>query len=59
MVLPVAYGFVWLVSPAAVFLTGAALAVLSLVLSRLIPDDPRPGNESLIFRPPPLISPAT
>ncbi len=59
VVLPVAYGFVWLVSPAAVFLTGAALAVLSLVLSRLIPDDPRPGNESLIFRPPPLISPAT
>ncbi len=43
--LPVILGLVWLQSPAAVFLTGTALAACSLLLSLCIPDDPAPGNE--------------
>ena len=45
VVLPAILGFVWLVSPAAVFLVGAGLAVLSLGLSFNVPSDPGPGNE--------------
>ncbi len=52
VLLPAPFGLLWLVSPAAVFLVGAALALLSLVCARLIPDDPRPGRE-WIFSPPP------
>ncbi len=44
--LPAALGLLWLVSPAAVFLTGAAIAVGSLGLARLVPHDPQPGNEA-------------
>ena len=43
--LPALYGLLWLVSPPAVFLTGAGLATISLVLARNIPHDPEPGNE--------------
>lgn len=43
--LPAAYGLLWLVSPALVFITGAVLATGSLILAMLIPTDPRPGNE--------------
>ncbi|MBT8333795.1 MAG: MFS transporter [Desulfobacterales bacterium] len=45
VVLPVAYGGLWIISPAAVFITGAALASVSLVLSRFIPLLPEAGNE--------------
>ncbi|MEH6650061.1 MAG: MFS transporter [Motiliproteus sp.] len=45
VVLPAAYGLLWIVSPAAVFLTGAAMAAVSLLLARLVPVDPLPGNE--------------
>jgi hypothetical protein len=45
VVLPVAYGGLWIISPAAVFITGAALASVSLVLSRFIPLQPEAGNE--------------
>jgi len=45
VVLPAAYGLLWVVSPAAVFLTGAAMAGASLVLARLVPHKPEPGNE--------------
>jgi predicted MFS family arabinose efflux permease len=37
VVIPVIFGLIWLQSPAAVFLAGAAMAVISLVLARLIP----------------------
>lgn len=47
VVLPAAYGILWLYSPSAVFLTGAALAFGSLLLARLIPDVPTWGNETL------------
>ena len=45
VILPALYGGLWIISPAAVFLTGAALAFLSLVLSRFIPIVPEEGNE--------------
>jgi hypothetical protein len=35
----------WLISPSAVFLAGAAMALVSLVLALNVPDDPEPGNE--------------
>ena len=45
VVLPALLGVVWLTSPAAVFLCGAAIAVASLALSWLVPDGPLAGNE--------------
>ncbi len=45
VVLPALYGLLWMVSPAAVFLTGAAMAGVSLVLARLVPYRPEPGRE--------------
>ena len=45
--IPAAFGLVWLVSPAAVFLSGTAMAVTSLVLSRLVPRNPREGCETI------------
>ena len=43
--LPVVLGLIWLTSPAAVFLAGAGMALISLLLSCLIPKNPMPGNE--------------
>jgi predicted MFS family arabinose efflux permease len=43
--IPAAFGLIWLVSPAAVFLAGAAMAFISLVLALNVPNDPEPGNE--------------
>lgn len=48
VILPAAYGFLWLISPAAVFLSGAALAMVSLVLALLVPRTPTPDNVALI-----------
>ena len=45
IVLPALYGLLWLSSPALVFLTGAAMAGISLVLARMVPRQPRPGLE--------------
>lgn len=45
VVIPVVLGLLWLVSPAAVFLCGTAMALISLSLSRFIPMQPAPGNE--------------
>ena len=47
VILPVLYGILWLSSPALVFLTGAVLAFVSLLLARLVPTDPMQGNEVL------------
>ncbi|MGE0253154.1 MAG: MFS transporter [Alphaproteobacteria bacterium] len=44
--LPALYGMLWLWSPQAVFVSGAVLAGVSLAMSRLVPADPRPGNET-------------
>ncbi len=48
VVIPVAFGFLWLVSPPAVFLAGAAMAGLSLGLAWMIPGAPGPGNVSTL-----------
>ena len=45
VILPAILGFLWLVSPSAVFLVGSALAVLSMLLSFNVPANPCPGNE--------------
>lgn len=47
VVIPVAFGLLWLASPAAVFLAGSAMAAISLVLARFVPHDPEPGNETV------------
>ena len=49
--LPVVLGLIWLTSPAAVFLAGAAMALISLLLSCLIPKNPTPGNEFVFSMP--------
>ncbi len=43
--IPVVFGFIWLYSPAAVFLAGAAMAGASLFLASIIPGNPATGNE--------------
>lgn len=50
--IPIAFGLIWLWSVSAVFLLGAAMALVSLVLSRLIPRDPEPGYE-VVWKPQP------
>jgi hypothetical protein len=48
--LPVLLGFLWLASPAAVFLLAAGMAGVSLLLALLIPRNPAPGNETIFAR---------
>ncbi|MDB9702989.1 MFS transporter [Rhodospirillales bacterium] len=50
IVIPATFGFLWLTSPTYVFLAGAAMAAVSLVLAFLVPRNPESGNESIIFR---------
>lgn len=52
VVIPAVFGLIWLVSPAAVFLSGSAVACCSLLLARNIPRDPAPGNEALFGKTP-------
>ncbi|MCB1754817.1 MAG: MFS transporter [Gammaproteobacteria bacterium] len=47
VILPAAYGVLWIYSPSAVFLTGAGLSFCSLLLSRMIPDHPMEGAETI------------
>lgn len=47
VIIPAAFGFVWLISPAAVFIAGAAMAAVSFLLSLNVPVRPRPGDEVL------------
>jgi len=48
VVIPAAFGLLWLASPAAVFISGAAMAAVSLMLAFLVPRKPGPGNETLV-----------
>ena len=48
--LPVLLGLLWIVSPAAVFALAAIMALVSLVLSCLIPRHPEPGNETIFAK---------
>ena len=46
--IPVVFGLIWLYSPSLVFLAGAGMAVLSLLLALNMPAKPTLGNEVLI-----------
>ena len=50
VLLPALLGLVWLHSNAAVFLIGAGIAVLSLLLTQLIPNLPMQGSETRYIR---------
>jgi len=47
VILPFALGIVWIVSPPIVFIIGASIAVMSLLLSQLVPDVPDRGMETV------------
>ncbi len=49
VLIPVSFGLLWLVSPAAVFLSGAAMAGISLVLAALVPRQPGPRHETVLM----------
>ena len=49
IVIPAAFGIIWLTAPAYVFLAGAGTAVNSLILAMMVPRDPQIGNETKIF----------
>jgi hypothetical protein len=48
--LPALLGYLWLVSPAAVFSLAASMAGISLILALMIPRHPGPGNETIFAR---------
>jgi hypothetical protein len=48
--LPVSFGFLWLWSPAAVFLLAACMAAVSFALAMLIPRHPEKGFETIFAR---------
>ena len=50
VVIPVTFGLLWLVSPASVFLAGAAMAAASLLLAFNVPAKPDAGNEVRRFK---------
>lgn len=56
--LPATLGYLWIVSPEAVFLLAAGLAAAALLLALLIPRHPAPGHETILARAAPSPSPA-
>ena len=50
VVIPATFGLLWLVSPALVFYCGAGMALGSLLLSLLIPENPGRGRETVISK---------
>jgi hypothetical protein len=49
VILPFALGFLWIISPSLVFLCGTGFAVLSLILSQLVPMNPEQGFETTLI----------
>ncbi|MBQ14605.1 MAG: MFS transporter [Gammaproteobacteria bacterium] len=47
--LPAVLGLLWVVNHSAVFLVGSGIAALSLLLTQLIPDQPRPSFETRLY----------
>ncbi|MCZ6667122.1 MAG: MFS transporter [Gammaproteobacteria bacterium] len=47
VILPFVLGLLWIISPPMVFLSGTAIAVMSLVLSQMIPGSPERGMETI------------
>ena len=56
--LPFGLGMIWIVNSSAVFLLGAGMAAVSLILSTLIPSNPEPGREVIWKRGPVAAAPA-
>ena len=56
IVIPTAFGALWLISPAAVFLSGAVMAGLSLLIACNVPGRSALGNEVLVGRRPASIA---
>jgi hypothetical protein len=56
--LPAALGYLWLVSPGAVFGAAALMALVSFGLALLVPRRPAPGNETVFSRYQPAPTPA-
>lgn len=50
VVIPIVFGVIWLTSPTLVFVLGALMAVVSLLLSFNIPAIPSAGNETRVFK---------
>ncbi len=50
VLLPAMLGYLWLMSPAAVFIFAASVACISLALALMIPRHPVPGNETVFSR---------
>ncbi|WP_171173526.1 MFS transporter [Ruegeria sp. HKCCD8929] len=48
--LPALLGLLWVISPGAVFGLAAAMALISLGLSLLVPRHPEPGNETILSK---------
>ena len=48
--LPAGLGYLWIVSPGGVYWLAAAMALGSLLVSFMIPRDPRPGHETVFAR---------
>ncbi len=46
--LPALLGYLWLVSPAMVFIFAAAMAVASFLLALMVPRHPQPGRETIL-----------
>ncbi|WP_135507249.1 MFS transporter [Roseovarius aestuariivivens] len=51
--LPASLGYLWLVSPVAVFVLAAGMASVSFLLALLIPRHPVPGHETILSGPEP------
>ena len=56
VVIPVFFGLLWIISPSAVFLAGAAMAVLSLALARMVPATPTQKIVSVFTRAPAAVA---
>ncbi|MDW3205661.1 MAG: MFS transporter [Alphaproteobacteria bacterium] len=52
--IPAAFGFLYLEDEGLVFILGAGMAVVSLILAMLVPRDPEAGNETVLTRPTPV-----
>ncbi len=48
--LPVVLGYVWIISPPLVFILATFLALLSLIISFAVPENPFPGNETIFSK---------
>lgn len=54
VVLPALLGLLWVINHSAVFLVGAGIGAASLLLSQLIPDHPKPQQETRLAAEPPV-----